>query len=649
MKSKSAINHRRGIGTLRGSIALGFWVWLALIELCPGAVLAADAPALRGHVPETIHRLGLQPAGRLPGSQRLNLAIGLPLHNQAALTRLLDQLYDPASPNFRRYLTPDQFRDQFGPTEADYQSVLEFARTNGLVVTTTFSHRQLLDVSATVADIEKAFHIRLHTYHHPTEPRDFFAPDVEPSGLANLPILSISGLNNYAQSTGLHRQSGHPPSSTAIGSGPGGNYQGKDFRNAYVPGVTLDGSGQYVGLVEMDGFYTSDIRAYEIQAGLPNVPITIVSSSGSSGYPDDRTNAVAEVSLDIEMVISMAPGIAGLYVFEGNNYDDVLGSMVNYQGIKQFSSSFGGYGFDSTGDNLLQTMAAQGQSFFQASGDGDAYTVPIIPPSDSKYLTSVGGTQLTMDPTASNYVSETVWNSGYQNPGWSGNGGVPGGGGYWGSGGGVSSSYSIPGWQQGVNLSAVGGSTTQRNIPDVAMVARYVWVNYFNGLSGGFEGTSIAAPLWAGFTALVNQKAAGDGKPSVGFVAPAFYAIGEGSRYNYCFHDITVGNNFWPGSPSQFNSAAGYDLCTGWGSPNGQTMIDALAGYAGPIFVDFNYTGSSHDGSYDAPFKTVTGATNAVPTRGTIFIKTSGSSPETLTITKPMTITTLGATATVGR
>ncbi|HEV2391593.1 MAG TPA: S53 family peptidase [Verrucomicrobiae bacterium] len=629
------------------SKSLGLVVCVLELFSCSRAAPAAETATLRGHVPEVIKRLNLQPVGRLPAAQRLNLAIGLPLRNQSALTNLLQQLYDPSSANFHRYLTPEQFTQQFGPTEADYQAVLHFAQTNGFVVTSTFTHRQLVDVSAAVSDIEKTFHIYLRAYQHPTEPREFFAPDIEPSVPTNVPILSISGLNNYAQTTALRRRPNNPPSGGAAGTGPFGTYQGKDFRNAYVPGVKLNGSGQYVGLVEMDGFYASDIRAYETRAGLPNVPITVISLSGSSGYPDNNTNAVAEVSLDIEMVISMAPGLAGLYVFEGNSYDEILGSMATYAGIKQFSSSFVGYGFDSSGDNLLQTMAAQGQSFFQASGDGDAYTVPITAPSDSRYVTSVGGTQLIMDATASNYVSETVWNSGFQNPGWGQNGGVPGGG-YWGSGGGVSSSYSVPGWQQGVNLPAVGGSTSQRNIPDVALVAVNVWVNYFNGLSGNFEGTSIAAPLWAGFTALVNQQAAADGKPAVGFVAPACYAIGEGSQYNNCFHDITVGNNFWPGSPSQFNAAVGYDLCTGWGTPNGAAMIRALEGYAGPVFVDFNYTGSTRNGSYDAPFKTITEATNAVATKGTLFIKTSGSSSETLTISKPMTITTLGATATVG-
>jgi subtilase family serine protease len=626
--------------------AAGLGALLALVICAEGAAAPTDR-ILKDHVPEAIARLHLEPTGQSAATKSLNLAIGLPLRNQGALAALLQQLYDPASTNFHRYLTPEQFRKQFSPTEADYQKVLQFAASNGFTVTATYPHRELVSVSAAVSDIQRAFRIKLRTYQRPTELREFYAPDVEPSVPTNVPILSVSGLNNYAQLSGAHRMPANPPSSTAAGSGPNNTYQGRDFRNAYVPGVTLDGSGQYVGLVEMDGYYKSDIIAYETRAGLPNVPLFNVLLSGSSGYPDNSTNTVFEVSLDIEMVISMAPGLAGVYVFEGNNFDEILGSMVTYTGIKQFSSSYIGFGFDSTGDNLLQTMAAQGQSFFQASGDGDAWTSSIIAPADDPYVTSTGGTQLYMDVTASNYFGEVVWNQGFQNPAWAGNGSVSGGG-YWGSGGGISSTYSIPAWQRGVNMTAVGGSTTQRNIPDVALTGVSVWVNYFNGLSSSAEGTSIAAPLWAGFTALVNQQIAAHGKPSVGFLNPAIYTIAQGTNYSSCLHDIIGGNNFWPGSPSNFNSAVGYDLCTGWGTPNGANLINALEAYAGAVFVDFNYTGSKTDGTYDHPFKTLAGGTNAVSPYGTVIIKTAGTSTETMTISKPLTITGIGGPATIG-
>ena len=146
---------------------------------------------------------------------------------------------------------------------------------------------------------------------------------------------------------------------------------------------------------------------------------------------------------------------------------------------------------------------------------------------------------------------------------------------------------------------------------------------------------------------MVNQQADADGKPSVGFLNPVFYAIGEGQSYNACFNDITTGNDFWPGSPGEFNSAAGYDLCTGWGSPRGANMINALEDYAGPVYVDFNYTGTSN-GSYKNPYKTLAEGTNAVSNYGTVIIRTAGSSSETMTISKPMTINAAGGAATVG-
>ena len=148
------------------------------------------------HVPAAAAQLA--PAGQPPGTRRLNLAIGLPLRNTAELDRLLQQLYDPASPNYHRYLTPEQFTQRFGPTEQDYQALMDFAKANGLTVTVTHPNRVVLDVEGAVADIQKAFHLTLRVYRHPTEAREFYAPDVEPSVDFAVPILHISGLDNYA-------------------------------------------------------------------------------------------------------------------------------------------------------------------------------------------------------------------------------------------------------------------------------------------------------------------------------------------------------------------------------------------------------------------------------------------------------------------
>jgi subtilase family serine protease len=470
---------------------------------------------LHGHVPAAVARL--QPLRHYDGTNHLKLAIGLPLHNREDLAGFLQQLYDPASPAYHHYLTPAQFTEQFGPTVQDYQTVIDFARSNRLEVATFHDSRLLLDVRGKASDIEKAFHVTLRTYQHPTEARQFYAPDVEPSVNASLPIQDIAGLSDYAVlRPALHKM---VPTGTntgsAIGSAPQGNYMGSDFRNAYAPGVSLDGTGQMVGLFEADGYYTSDILAYETLAGLPNVPLINVPIDGFVGPPGTGNS---EVALDIEMAMSMAPGLSAVVVFEVPNnlsdWIDALDDMSSSNQVKQFSSSWGytgGLDPNTSFDSVFQKMAAQGQSFFQASGDGDAWVNPIWVPADSPYLTSVGGTTLTMSGLGVAYSSDTVWNWGNlgTNNAWLANGD-----GYWGSGGGVSTVYSIPSWQQGVSMATNGGSTTMRNIPDVALTADEIWVTHDNGQSDAFGGTSCAAPLWAGFMALVNQQAVESGEPT---------------------------------------------------------------------------------------------------------------------------------------
>ena len=196
----------------------GWWFGKRLMAVASAGMLlaftsaspAAERQVLRGHVPAAVTKLNLRPIGRLPATNRLNLAIGLPLRNTNALTKLLQDMYDPASPQFRHYLTPEQFTEQFGPTRQDYEAVRQFARKYGLDVTVTHSNRVLLDVAGQVADIEKAFQVTLRTYQHPTEARQFYAPDVEPSVEAGLAVLDISGLNNYA----LPRPASHRSSAT---------------------------------------------------------------------------------------------------------------------------------------------------------------------------------------------------------------------------------------------------------------------------------------------------------------------------------------------------------------------------------------------------------------------------------------------------
>jgi subtilase family serine protease len=493
-----------------------------------------------------------------------------------------------------------------------------------------------------VADIEGMLQVHLGLYQHPKENRRFFAPDVEPTVEAGLPILYVSGLDNYV----IPRPSGFrstPLPNVDNGSSGPGTYFGSDFRHAYVPGTTLNGNGQVVGLVEFEGYYTNDIALYEATSGVPNVPIQNVTPDGI--FTLGTNSDTGECSLDIEMVIAMAPGLAQLTVYEGNNVNDVLNALVNTNNGQPLPNQIS-CSFSISGANLVPIflqMAAQGQSFFYAAGDYGAYpTATNAGNIIQNYLTTVGGTELSMYGKGSSYDYETVWNNGVAP---STNGTLANDE----SAGGILINVPIPEYQQNVSMSLNQGSTQWRNIPDVAMCADQIYIVDDNGGVGRAGGTSAAAPLWAGFTALVNQQAVAQGKPPVGFLNPALYEIGQGQSYSSCFNDITNGNNTNAYSPNLYYATKGYDLCTGWGTPAGTNLINALVGLSGPIFVDFNYTNTPQTGTYDKPFNTLAKGTNAVSPGGTIFIITGGSSSEIMNISKPMEIVAEDGTATIGK
>src|SRR6266567_3710321 len=617
---------------------------LLISAFCAAQFLLLTAPAraverqvLHGHIPAAAGRL--QSMDRLASSKHLDLAIALPLRNRTALTGLLEQLYDPASPGYHQYLTPEQFAERFGPTDTDYQAVIAFAKANGLAVTGTHPNRTLLDVNGSVAAIEKTFRVNLRVYQHPKEARLFYAPDAEPSLDLAVPVLTITGLDDFSlpRPMGLNQSAlDKSPRATpyATGSGPRGGFFGRDFRTAYAPSVVLDGAGQSVGLIEFDGYYPSDIATYENLTGLPNVPLTNVlvgTFRGSAGANN------VEVALDIEMVISMAPGLAKVIVYEGRLPNDILNRMATDNLARQLSSSWAfGQAVDSTREQIFLQFAAQGQSMFQASGDLGAWVGQIAPPSDDPFITVVGGTMLTTSGRGGPWLSETVW---------------PG------SGGGISTSNAIPSWQRGVSMSANHGSASLRNIPDVACHGdENIWIIANNGEQGTTGGTSASSPLWAAFTALANQQAAASGQPSVGFINPAIYTIGKGVSYGFNFHDTTIGNNTNGSSGSNFLAVLGYDLCTGWGTPNGSNLISALL--APPDLLRITPAkGLTANGPAGGPFTPTTQGYSLTnfgtgPLNWTLlntslwFIASPGSG--VLTPGGPATIVTLGLDASAG-
>jgi subtilase family serine protease len=593
----------------------GLMLWLVTAIVGAVSTHAGETRALRGHVPPAAALS--RPVGPLSGTNWLHLAIGLPFRNRESLTNLLKDLYDPASPSFHQFLNPGQFTAAYGPTETDYQAVIAFAKSSGLTIMATSSNRALLEVGGRAADIEKAFHVNLRLFQHPRETRTFYAPDVEPSLDSDIPVLFIAGLSSYQipHPASLHatRLTGgrNPTPDTGTGS-LYGYYGGPDFRSAYAPGVTNTGTGQSIGLVEFDSYYSTDITDYLKlpQTGLSNSSVTL--SNVVLGLTGSPGSGNVEVALDIDMAISMAPGLATIYVYEGTNDsaapDVVLNRILSDNLSRQLSCSWSGFD-DSTVEQDLQEFGAQGQSFFVASGDSGAYLPtynPVSPPCDNPNITVVGGTTLTTTGAAGSWVSETTWNwftqpfSGLSNSATSG---------------GVSPTWSLPAWQKGISMKANQGSTNYRNLPDVALVANNLFLYANDGGEYSAGGTSAAAPLWAGLAALINQQRTNQAQPPEGFMNPALYAIGKGALSSSCFHDITVGNNTNYGTyvvytrngyyyanfvnPTQFFAVSGYDLCTGWGTPIGAGLMGALAPEPCQITPS---TGFASSGFYGGPF-----------------------------------------------
>lgn len=529
----------------------------ALLVCALAAPALAQHPTLTAHVPSAVANGQAPAVGELARGERLSLAISLPLRNEAALDDLLQQIYDPASPNYRHYLSVGEFADRFGSTSSDHDAVVRFAAAHGLTVSATRANRMVLDVEGPVENVEAAFHVAIGVYRHPTEDRTFYAPDREPTLDLDVPVLHISGLDNFTLPQPKNIRSAPSPDRAGTGSGPSGQFIGSDTRAAYYGSGPLTGAGQSVGLFEYAGYEVSDVQLYFNNLGQPlNVPIVGVPLNGRPlGCPPKKCDDSEQV-LDIEMVISMAPGLSQVVVYVGSNDVSIFSQMAADNTSKQLSCSWGWTDDESSLDPIFKEFAAQGQTVFVATGDNGSRTpADSVWPADDPYITAVGGTDLKTNGPGGSWQSET---------GWDGSAGMP-----------SKNNIPIPGYQtfNGVIDPSNHGSPTLRNIPDVAALADTDQYSCYDGFcSGGNGGTSYASPLWASFMAMVNEKAEAGGGAAIGFLNPTLYRIGLGAGYGSGFNDVISGSN------GKYSAVAGYDLVTGWGSMIGPNLIDAIIG-----------------------------------------------------------------------
>ena len=500
--------------------------------------------------------------GPVPPTTPIHLSIRLPIRTPAPsegypdLPTFVKQVSDPNSPTYRRYLSPTDFAQHYGPLVDDYKNKLSsWALSENLTVDMTWPNRLLLNVSGTAAAVEQAFYVNLN-YRLRPDGTQFYALDRDPSLNLATAVAYVGNLNNY-----------YVP--RFAGSGPGTYNNGaNDLGTAYAPtGCSsvapggLTGTNQCVALIEFGPVDDNDLYLYAqlihspfqtSQVSRPPIPgLQPLNVSGSS----------LEATLDAEMVISMAPGADIVFYPATATYTDeqtvcqAMASDLYHNHCNQISIS--SEGLPCQGPYIDQIFPAQGQSVFYSSGDYGANEA-LSPLPSLDFLTLVGGTELTMTAGNAAWQKESAWDR---------------------SQGGIIAGLDLPDYQTGIKTSTNGASDNSRNYPDVSMPAWELTI-IFDGVTQWSGGTSASAPLWAGFMALVNQQNTSNGFGPVGFFNPVLYAIGKsgGDVYGNSFHDVfdhsysedyhgVCCDDSAATTTVGYYADPGYDLATGWGTP----------------------------------------------------------------------------------
>lgn len=522
--------------------------------------------------------------GAAAPNESLPMSLTLRLQHREELDALLAAQQQPGSPEYHRWLTPDEFAQRFGPTPESYAAVVEWLRSEGFTVRAS-SQRMRVDFSGAVRQVEGTFQVRMNQYRH--HERQAVANDRAPVVPARFAAAVQSlRLHTFRFADPVVRINDGGALMTTMG--PADIYTAYGVNAVFDRGI--DGSGQTIALVARSDFNVSDVTSFQQQFGVRvRTPIKAFPASnpgiGSpntacAGYRNPRlfTQCIqdeeAEVLLDVQWASALAPGASLLVDISDTDIDASLSDIVNHHPeAKIISASFGVCErLDPTAapawEALAAQAAAQGQTILVAAGndgaDGcqDGFRASVNALSSPPQITAVGGTEL--DPgfdtggVATGRVSEVVWND-------------PDGS----SGGGVSTQLPKPAYQNGTGVPADGF----RDQPDVSFMASPTTSGYVVVVENqvmAIGGTSAATPSWAGVVALVNHAAGADG---LGAINDALYTLGRQQQSGgpAVFYDITSGNNTLDGVRG-FSAAPGFDLASGWGTPNVALLVQALAG-----------------------------------------------------------------------
>ncbi len=511
---------------------------------------------------------GAHAVGPVPEDERFEVTVRVrrkaPLQSLVAGSFPADQL-----PGERRYLTRDQYATTHGADPADLAKVEAFARAQGLVVVETSIARRSVFLSGMATQFAAAFGTTIEHYEHDGGTyRGRTGPLTIPADLADI-VEGVFGIDDRPVAR-PHFQRYKPAPSIGLQAHVAGNsFTPPELAKLYSFPTGLDGTGQCIAIIELDGGYRlDDINAYFKELGIPVPNVVTVRVDGGQNQPSTSDSADTEVMLDIEVAAAIAPKALIAVYFAPNTDKGFLDAItmamhdtdnkpsvvsISWGSAEQNWSAQAMTSFDQT----FQSAAALGVTVCCASGDngsGDGEAdgkAHVDFPASSPYALGCGGTKLTI---AGNAISnEQVWNEGTSSA----------------TGGGVSDFFPMPAYQStaGIPPSANDSKHTGRGVPDVSADADPA-TGYdvrVDGQEFVIGGTSAVAPLWAGLISLANQKL---GHP-VGFLNPLIYGslVGAGS-----FQDVIMGNN------GAYSAKQGWDACTGWGTPNGSNLLHALGG-----------------------------------------------------------------------
>jgi|AGTN01.2.fsa_nt_gi Predicted protease len=571
---------------LTAGVVIAAIVALSLAILGPSSFLNYFGKAtLSGNTPAAITHS--QRVNHAEGTERMEIVVSLNLRDEAALNQLLQDMRDPASPQYRKFISASEFANRFAPANSDVDRVVLFLKEYGIQVTEISPNRTLISASGTVSQLERAFGVTINKYSMRVSgatakgTKIFLSNDRDPRIPSSLEpiVLSVIGLDTLAEfeSRMLRNSRAAAPQTTKPwGFSPQDIARVYDFPNANNDNNTsnLSGKGKTIAIATANTYDVKDIEEFWKQYNITRTGKLIDVHVGGTATTID-----GETTLDLELASSQAPG-ADVMMYLGKDpkfttFTKVFNKIVTDDKADVMSVSWGlcetntGTRQMRTEHNIFKQGAAQGIAMFAASGDDGAYdckppkkddddkdkdkdttAAPKTPdlavdyPSSDPFIIGVGGT--TLYGWDGKRSSESAW---------------------YGSGGGISDEWPRQSWQHGP------GVPTSDNRPsaDVSLVANpgTGYAIYFEGKWQEIGGTSAAAPSWAALWTLIDEGA----NKRIGDPGEILYRVGRSLDYQFNFHDITTGDNGDFRGPG-YKAGPNWDHPTGWGVPKGQKLKD---------------------------------------------------------------------------